>query len=322
MSGGQIAPIPDQILMTGGGSITLEFDQFDDADSPGNVAVNDYLAACPSGSGCPLGIMCSPVVLLNGKDAATNPVSLSPGQTSIFLSLAVLCGCGSLADDDGDGIANILDNCPDDPNPPVDTDGDGIPDQQLDSDGDGDGNECDPDIDGDGVLNEDDVCPEVFDPGQENQDGDMFGDACDNCPTVANDDQTDSDGDGVGDACDTEGGSLAKADLVTKGLSATPKQQAYGEPIQVTFTIKNQGRARSEATTHVVTIANRIVAQVTTPELAPRQSATFKLMVPVPEQVMLGSHPLKVIANYFGLARESNRANNSATTRINVLSRP
>jgi subtilase family serine protease len=90
----------------------------------------------------------------------------------------------------------------------------------------------------------------------------------------------------------------------------------------VTFTIKNQGRARSEATTHVVTIANRIVAQVTTPELAPRQSATFKLMVPVPEQVMLGSHPLKVIANYFGLARESNRANNSATTRINVLSRP
>lgn len=318
----QVAPIPDQILMTGGGSITLEFDGFDNADSPGNVAVNDYLAACPSGGGCPLGNMCTPTVLLDGKDATTNPVSLSPGQTSAFLSLAVLCGCGSLTDDDDDGVANVLDNCPTVPNPPVDTDGDGFADQQLDTDGDGDGDECDPDRDGDEVSNEDDVCPDVFDPGQEDQDNDGIGNACDNCPAEANADQTDSDGDGVGDVCDTDDDFVPKADLVTRGLSVTPKQQAHGQPMEVTFTIKNQGRGRSQATTHAITIASLVVAQVTTPELAPRRSVTFKVNVAVPEQVASGSHLLKVTANYFGQARESNRANNSAMTRIAVLSRP
>ena len=35
------------------------------------------------------------------------------------------------------------------------------------------------DIDADGVLDEDDNCLEVFNPGQENHDSDSYGDACD-----------------------------------------------------------------------------------------------------------------------------------------------
>lgn len=78
------------------------------------------------------------------------------------------------------------------------------------------------DDDDDGVANDADNCPSVWNPGQENADGDSLGDACDpfpndpnndedgdglgadvdNCPTVPNPDQTDSDGDGIGDACD------------------------------------------------------------------------------------------------------------------------
>jgi len=65
---------------------------------------------------------------------------------------------------------------------------------------------------GDDVL---DLCPSVFNPGQEDADGNLVGDACntaedadgddfanalDNCPATANG-QTDTDGDGVGDAC-------------------------------------------------------------------------------------------------------------------------
>ena len=61
----------------------------------------------------------------------------------------------------------------------------------------------DPDMDGDGVLNENDNCPRVFNPGQEDLgDGDGVGDACDNCPSNANADQADFDNDGMGDVCD------------------------------------------------------------------------------------------------------------------------
>lgn len=49
-----------------------------------------------------------------------------------------------------------------------------------------------------------DVCPDVYDPGQEDGDSDGAGDSCDNCPTTFNPDQADADGDGTGDACDPD----------------------------------------------------------------------------------------------------------------------
>lgn len=58
------------------------------------------------------------------------------------------------------------------------------------------------DRDHDGILNEEDLCPDVPDPNQADFDADGIGDACDNCPTRANPDQNDSDGDGRGDVCD------------------------------------------------------------------------------------------------------------------------
>jgi sugar lactone lactonase YvrE len=73
------------------------------------------------------------------------------------------------------------------------------------------------DSDGDEYVNGCDLCPFAFDPGQEDSDGDGFGDACndavdfdgddyantlDNCPADANPDQADADSDTRGDACD------------------------------------------------------------------------------------------------------------------------
>jgi hypothetical protein len=76
------------------------------------------------------------------------------------------------------------------------------------------------DADGDGVLDEEDNCPDVFNPDQSDLDGDGLGDACDpdrdgdgvgndadNCADVANPDQLDNDGDGIGNACDPTPGS-------------------------------------------------------------------------------------------------------------------
>ena len=58
------------------------------------------------------------------------------------------------------------------------------------------------DRDEDGVPDQDDNCPEIFNPDQTNSDEDRLGDICDNCPSVNNPDQEDIDKDGVGDICD------------------------------------------------------------------------------------------------------------------------
>ncbi len=81
------------------------------------------------------------------------------------------------------------------------------------------------DTDGDAILDEEDNCPLISNPGQEDADSDDIGDACDNCtdtdgdgygnpgypasycsldncPDISNPDQSDQDGDGKGDVCD------------------------------------------------------------------------------------------------------------------------
>ena len=108
-------------------------------------------------------------------------------------------------DNDGDGILNIDDNCPETANA-----------DQADLDSDGIGDVCDDDIDGDGIINEDDNCPTIENVDQKDSDNDGIGDACDpdkdgdgianandNCPDTSNADQKDSDGDGIGDVCDS-----------------------------------------------------------------------------------------------------------------------
>lgn len=73
------------------------------------------------------------------------------------------------------------------------------------------------DIDGDGDLNEEDNCPDNYNPSQRDTDEDGLGDACDNdddgdglsdgednCQYFQNIDQLDTDEDGAGDACDRD----------------------------------------------------------------------------------------------------------------------
>jgi hypothetical protein len=73
--------------------------------------------------------------------------------------------------------------------------------------------ECDGDADGSmgensfANLDNDNIgvgdnCPFLYNPLQEDTDGDTVGNLCDNCPGVSNASQIDSDADGVGDGCD------------------------------------------------------------------------------------------------------------------------
>ncbi|MGH0032075.1 MAG: thrombospondin type 3 repeat-containing protein [Myxococcota bacterium] len=110
-------------------------------------------------------------------------------------------------DADGDGVADLLDLCPDDFDP-----------DQEDTDGNRVGDACNgfEDRDGDDFADALDNCPFDENPGQGDADGDGLGDACndafdgdgddirddaDNCPELPND-QIDIDGDGLGDVCD------------------------------------------------------------------------------------------------------------------------
>jgi hypothetical protein len=118
------------------------------------------------------------------------------------------------ADEDGDGLADATDNCPDVSNPvhlvPTDCNDDGDRSDpgeavgaQCDRDGDGVGDACD-DSDGDGVSDANDNCVSAPNPANAfatdcNGDGDRVD------PGESSGAQCDVDGDGRGDACDGGG---------------------------------------------------------------------------------------------------------------------
>jgi hypothetical protein len=58
------------------------------------------------------------------------------------------------------------------------------------------------DGDTDLICRANDNCPSHHNPGQEDRDGDGFGDPCDNCPQLSSSNPNDTDHDGLGDACD------------------------------------------------------------------------------------------------------------------------
>jgi hypothetical protein len=97
----------------------------------------------------------------NVEDAEAEPVTLL--RQDVRATVRQFCldngddpnceGFSDVADADGDGVADSVDNCPETSNP-----------DQADFDGDGNGDRCDGDIDGDLVSNTADSCPRTLVP--------------------------------------------------------------------------------------------------------------------------------------------------------------
>ena len=94
-------------------------------------------------------------------------------------------------DNDFDGIFDLEDAFPFDPDETIDTDLDGV------------GNNADTDDDNDGVLDTADAFPDDATESVDS-DSDSVGDNADNCPSLSNSTQLNTDGDAEGDACDSD----------------------------------------------------------------------------------------------------------------------
>ncbi|MDA7699128.1 cadherin domain-containing protein [Flavobacteriaceae bacterium] len=161
------------------------------------------------------------------KNSYSIKVQTSDG-TATYSKTFTLSVTDIFEDDDGDGIANHLDNAPNTSNADqADADGDGVGDvvdnapntanaNQADTDGDGQGDVIDTDDDNDGVPDSQDAFPTDASESLDT-DGDGVGDNADvdadsdgiigendNCILTSNIDQADLDGDGIGDACDPD----------------------------------------------------------------------------------------------------------------------